>query len=81
MNANELKLDTQTPGWSGEVYAANQQAPDLAGWGKPVGSISNASEAETVPMELSEPARYYLIWITDVGSGPTVAINEIRLFG
>src|SRR5215204_4988917 len=63
VQARELEVDTQTPGWSGEVYAANQQAPDLAGWGKPVGSISNATEAETVPIKLSEPSRYYLVWI------------------
>lgn len=81
VKANELKLDTQTPGWSGEVYAANQQAADLSGWGKPVGSISNASEAGTVRIDLSERARYYLVWVTDLGNGRTVAINEIRLLG
>src|SRR5829696_332322 len=80
VQARELEVDTQTPGWSGEVYAANQQAPHLARWGKAVGSISNATEAETIPITLSEPARYYLVWITRLGGGDTTAeLNEIRV--
>jgi eukaryotic-like serine/threonine-protein kinase len=79
IKASELELETKTPGWSGEVYAANQQARDLAGWGEPVGSISKASADETVPLELTEPAHYYLVWITDLGNGDTVELSEIRL--
>ncbi|HET8975483.1 MAG TPA: hypothetical protein VFN15_02545 [Solirubrobacterales bacterium] len=79
VKASELRLKTNTPGWSGEVYAANQQAGDLAGWGEPVGSITRTSADETVPLELSEPARYYLVWITDLGNGDTVELSEIRL--
>jgi hypothetical protein len=79
VKASELELATKTPGWSGEVYAANQQAHDLAGWGEPVGSISKASADETVPLELTEPARYYLVWITDLGNGDKVELSEIRL--
>ena len=81
VKASELEVKTVTPGWSGEVYAANQQAGDLAGWGEPVGSISKASKNETVPLELSEPARYYLVWITDLGNGDAVKLSEIRLLG
>ena len=77
VKASELELETETPGWSGEVYAADQQARDLAGWGEPVGSISKASEDETVPLELRKPARYYLVWITDLGNGDTVELSEI----
>ncbi len=39
VEAAELKLITPTPGWSGEVYAASEEADDLAGWGEPVGTI------------------------------------------
>ena len=76
---SELELETQMPGWSGEVYAANQQAHDLAGWGQPVGTIAKASADETVSLELSGPARYYLVWITDLGNDNTVELGEIRL--
>jgi hypothetical protein len=81
VKASELVVETETPGWSGEVYAANQPARDLAGWGDPVGSISKAANNETVPVRLSEPARYYLVWITDLGEGDTVELSEIRLLG
>jgi eukaryotic-like serine/threonine-protein kinase len=84
VEAAELEVVTPTPGWSGEVYAANEQADDLEGWGSPVGTIDDAgSDAEgtqTVPLELDGPARYYLVWITDLGENDAVEISDVRLF-
>ena len=79
VKASELELEAEMPGWSGEVHAANQQAHDLTGWGEPVGTISKASADETVALELSEPARYYLVWITDLGNDNTVELSEVRV--
>lgn len=81
VKASELKLTTDTPGWSGEVYAANLLPADLAGWGKPVGSIPKASTTGTIQIKPAEPARYYLVWITDLGNRHRAAINEIQLLG
>jgi serine/threonine-protein kinase len=85
VEASELKLVTPTPGWTGEVYASDDDARDLAGWGEPVGTIENAGESangtQSVPLELPEAAQYYLIWITDLGDNEAVEISDIRLLG
>ncbi len=79
----EMQLVTPTPGWSGEVYASAEDPPpdELDGWGEPVGTIEDATEDETVPLELTEPAQYYLVWITDLGDNEAVEISDIRLLG
>ena len=81
VEASELKVVTPTPGWTGEVYASNEEPDDLAGWGEPVGSVSNAGEDETVSLDVPEDAQYYLLWITDLGDNSTVEISDIRLLG
>ena len=81
VEASELKVVTPTPGWTGEVYASNEEPDDLAGWGEPVGSVSNAGEDETVSLDVPEGAQYYLLWITDLGDNSTVEISDIRLLG
>ncbi|MGI8460903.1 MAG: protein kinase domain-containing protein [Solirubrobacterales bacterium] len=77
----ELRVVTPTPGWSGEIYAANESPDDLAGWGDPVGSIANAAEDDTIALERTEPAQYYLLWITDLATNDAVEISDIRLLG
>ena len=81
VEASELKVVTPTPGWSGEIYASNEEPDDIAGWGEPVGSVSNAGEEETVSLDVPEDAQYYLLWITDLGDNSTVEISDIRLLG
>jgi serine/threonine protein kinase len=81
VEASELKVVTPTTGWSGEVYASTEEPDDIAGWGAPVGSISNAGEEETVSLELPGSAQNYLIWITDLGDNETIEISDIRLLG
>ena len=83
VEATEIGIRTPTPGWTGEIYAsAESSAPsDLTGWGDPVGAIDNAGENDAYPVELSEPAQHYLIWITDLGDNSSVEISEIELTG
>jgi serine/threonine protein kinase len=81
VEASEVKVVTPTTGWSGQVYASNEEPDDIAGWGDPVGTISNAGEEETVSLDLPAAAQYYLVWITDLGDNSTVEISDIRLLG
>jgi serine/threonine-protein kinase len=54
-----------TPGWDAEIYAAAAGPPEeLSEWGEPVGEVVDAKEVEEVELNLSSPARYFLIWFT-----------------
>jgi tRNA A-37 threonylcarbamoyl transferase component Bud32 len=54
-----------TPGWDAEIYAAAAGPPEeLSEWGEPVGEVTDAKELEEVELDLSSPARYFLIWFT-----------------
>ncbi|HEX6152725.1 MAG TPA: protein kinase, partial [Solirubrobacterales bacterium] len=53
------------PGWDAEIYAAAAGPPEeLSEWGEPVGEVSDAKEVEEIELDLSSPARYFLIWFT-----------------
>ncbi len=83
VTGSSLSISSGEGGWSGEVYAAADGPPtDLEGWGDPVGEISDAGEDQAVELSVSEPARFYLIWITDLTGKPgdyTVEIDEVGL--
>ncbi|HEX6117454.1 MAG TPA: protein kinase [Solirubrobacterales bacterium] len=83
VEAAELKVVTPTPGWSGEVYATSESPhpDDLEGWGEPVGTIEDAGEDVTAELSLTDPARHYLLWLTDLGDNDAVEIADVRLLG
>jgi putative peptidoglycan lipid II flippase len=74
--ATALELQTDTPGWSGEVYSAGR---DIGGWDRQVGTIENASRRETIPLDIREPSRFFLVWISDLGDRHAADVNEVRL--
>lgn len=54
-----------TPGWDARVYAAASGPPDeLAGWGEPVGEVSDAGELAAIRLQVPQPSRYFLLWFT-----------------
>ncbi len=54
-----------TPGWDARIYAVASGPPEeLEEWGEPVGDVVNASEAAEIPLDVSAPAKYFLIWFT-----------------
>jgi eukaryotic-like serine/threonine-protein kinase len=70
VEARQLVITTEDPGWSGEVYAAAEGPPeDLAGWGEPIGTIPETGEETTVELNTTE-AQYFLIWITVLTENP-----------
>lgn len=79
---------TPTPGWDAEVYAAPGGPPsELSGWGEPVGEASEASSAEEIPLRVSRPSRYFLLWFTraaearDQPGRYQVEVSDIALLG
>jgi serine/threonine-protein kinase len=70
VTGTSLVIDSTRPDWEGEIYAAADGPPqDLAGWGQPVGTFTGEEAMESgVDLSVSEPARYYLIWITSLAT-------------
>ena len=84
--ARQMEITSATEGWSGEVYASDASSPpdDLAGWGAPVATISDAGAEETAVLDDPQESSSYLLWITDLADtedGFVVEIGEIELTG
>jgi serine/threonine protein kinase len=82
----QLDIETATPGWDLEVYGAAEGPPEaLSEWGEPIGLGTVAGREETVPLDPTAAARYFLIWITRPATtaegGYGVEINDARLLG
>jgi hypothetical protein len=67
------------------VYAADSGPPEeLAGWGEPIGSVSDAGDQEQIELTPTGPARYYLIWFTQLAQyddGGRVEVSDVALNG
>jgi serine/threonine-protein kinase len=81
VKAREMRISTPTPGWEGAVYGlSSAPASDIAGWGKPLATISNAQGTTNVKLPGTNN-RYYLLWITKLPpSAKKVQISEIELY-
>jgi serine/threonine-protein kinase len=72
--ARALSLQTQTPGFSVQIYAADNVEEQLTygsstplaarGWHGPVGSDAGVTSGAQIPIRVSRPYRYYLVWMT-----------------
>jgi serine/threonine-protein kinase len=53
------------PGWDAEIYAAASGPPEeLEEWGEPVGAVADAAETAEIPLDVTSPSKYFLIWFT-----------------
>ncbi len=58
-----MAIETPTPGWDAEIFATASGPPEeLSGWGEPVGEVTGAGSREEVELNLTAPAKYFLIW-------------------
>jgi serine/threonine-protein kinase len=77
-----ISIRSSTPGWEAAIYSAATGPPDtLAGWGPPIGRATIDTEQKSVPVA-TQPARFFLIWITKPAStsdGFRVEISDVRL--
>jgi serine/threonine-protein kinase len=90
--ARALELQTSTPGFAVQIYAADHidlglpfgdSTPLSArGWEGPVGQSTSVRNGERIALDLGgRPFRYYLIWITALAPGAHLAsISEATLF-
>jgi len=84
VRASALEVGSATGGWDGEVYGTTEDPPPntLEGWGPPIGSATDIAEQQEIPLNTTEPLRYYLIWITKPASsddGFLVELTDVRL--
>jgi len=77
----QLDVASPTHDWSAQVYVADRPGATLADWGKPVAEVTKAGGNATAALEGAR-GRYVLLWITDLGNGPslvTAQINELTV--
>jgi serine/threonine-protein kinase len=84
--ARSLVLDTVTPDYAVTIYArktpVNPNVFDVGpnGWVK-VGAAPNVHTRQTIKLSTyGVKYRYYLVWITSLGTHNQVAVNEIALY-
>ncbi len=81
--AREMTISSSTGGWSAKIYGASEGPPDtLAGWGSPIGKVSDPATTEVVTLDATSESEFFLIWITDLADsedGFVVEIGEVEL--
>jgi len=85
VEGQSITIGTTQGGWDAEIYAADSGPPtDLAGWGEPIGSTTDAADQEQITLTPTGPASYYLIWFTKLASaddGQRVEVSDVALNG
>jgi hypothetical protein len=90
--AKALEIQTATPGYAVQIYAADHIELELPygsstplsarGWLGPVGASTDVHDGERIPLKLSgHPHRYYLVWLTTLPPGmESASLDELTLF-
>jgi serine/threonine-protein kinase len=90
--ARALEIQTSTPGFSAQVYAADHVPSTLSygsseslaarGWQGPIGASADVHNGERIPLKAAGAAhRYYLLWLTTLPpGGKSASISELTLF-
>jgi serine/threonine protein kinase len=82
--ASDLRIISNTPGFTVTIYARNtappMQWPD-PGWVAVSASTKIASKKTTIPLTSGSTSyQYYLVWITSLGPQEDVDLNEVTLY-
>jgi hypothetical protein len=86
--AREIVIYTQTPGWNAQIYGTNtspafapQGAPGNGGTWSSVGSANDVKSKQTIKLTSGTTEyRYWLVWITSLGSHQQIDLNEVALY-
>jgi len=62
-----LQVTSSSRGWTFSVYAVDQPAPELAGWGQPIGAPVTVNSQVTDVLLGGVKASAVLVWITNLG--------------
>jgi hypothetical protein len=86
--AEDVEIRSAEGGWDLEVYAAEGGPPtDLAGWGTSIGGKADVEPKDTVPVNPTGKAQYYLLWMTKLAQSTDdtsrfrVEISDVKLIG
>jgi serine/threonine protein kinase len=84
----KMVIRSPTPGWDAEIFAAASGPPEeLTGWGEPVGEVTDAASTEEVNLNVTSPAKYFLIWFNKAAPARDqegrfqVEISDVKLLG
>ena len=84
--ARSMVIDTSTPGYEVQIYGRvsppnpNVFDPGPSGWVR-VGGAAFVHATQTLKLHTAGVKyRYYLVWITSLGSRQQAAINEVALY-
>jgi serine/threonine protein kinase len=87
VNAKSMVIRSLTPGYDAQIYeTASSPASALSAWGRPVASVSDGGDSETVRLP-GTSAQSFLIWITKAPSAEDdpgryqMEISDVRLLG
>jgi putative peptidoglycan lipid II flippase len=75
---HELDVTSPSPGWSAEVYVADQipSPPSLAPWGPPVATRGTIDGSTAFNLNNKEGS-VILLWLTDLGPADKAGIAEL----
>jgi eukaryotic-like serine/threonine-protein kinase len=84
--ARNLVIDTATPGWSAQIWAANATpnrsvfVKGAGGWTQ-LASVPRVSARQKISLTATTRYRYYLVWITSLPPHDnSVSLNEVGLY-
>ena len=91
VRARALEVQTTTPGFAAQIYAADHvqtslpygnSAPLAArGWQGPIGASTYVRDRERIPLATARAFRYYLIWLTTLPPHmESASISDLTLF-
>jgi serine/threonine protein kinase len=75
---HELVVLSPMKGWRAEVFTADRDAPDLAGWGTPVDRRSGIDGSATFSLA-GRTANWVLFWIVDPGPSRQAVVEELTV--
>jgi eukaryotic-like serine/threonine-protein kinase len=89
--AKAIEIQTPTPGFAVQIYAANEITLSFAdgnpaplserGWQGPIGASAYVKNEQRIALDTHAPLRYYLIWITTLPPRmQSASISELTLF-
>lgn len=80
---SSLEIAANNTAWAVEIFVGDGTATSLEQWGEPVARSDKLADETTIPLsDVSGDA--VLVWITDLGAGPTpirMETSAIRVFG
>jgi serine/threonine-protein kinase len=91
VRASALAIQTSTPGFAVQIYAADQVDTALSygsstslaarGWQGPFGASANVVSGAQIPISVPRAYRYYLMWMTALPPGSQLAtLSGLTLF-